>query len=106
MFVYAVASAFALTVVPAVAAPITEGEKQYCRADYKRYCGAYSVGSEGLRACMSRSVRRLSHMCVEALVDAKEMTRAEASKLRKKAPPRKHVAGKRTQTHKGTHRRR
>jgi len=71
-------------VLPAVAAPITEREKQDCRPDYQRYCKAYALGSEALRACMSRSMRTLSNLCVGALVDAGEMTRSQADHLRPK----------------------
>jgi hypothetical protein len=92
---YAAISAFAI-VFPAAAAPITERMKQDCRADYQRYCTAYSVGSEGLRACMSRSIRKLSNMCVGALVEGGEMTRAEAAKLRKKPPAKKRSTRRRS----------
>jgi len=77
------AVACSLILLPAVAAPITEREREDCRADYQRYCRIYPLGSNALRACMSRSARRLSRSCVEALVDAGEMTRAQADKLGK-----------------------
>jgi len=77
-------SASSLILLPAVAATVTERERQDCRADYQRYCKVYALGSEALRACMSRSVKKLSHVCVDALVDAREMTRAQADKLRQK----------------------
>jgi hypothetical protein len=79
--VYAAISAFALILLPAVAAPVTERENRDCRGDYQRYCKAYQPGSEALRACMSRSRRKLSNLCVDALVDAGEMTRLQADKL-------------------------
>jgi hypothetical protein len=94
--VYTAISAFALLVLPAAAAPVTERMRQDCRGDYQRYCNAYSVGSESLRACMSRSIRKLSNMCVGALVDGGEMTRAEAAKLRKKPPAKKRSTHKRS----------
>ena len=81
---YVAISAFILISVPAVAA-VTERVKQDCRGDYQRYCSAYAVGSEALRACMSRSIKKISNMCVAALVDAGEMTQAQANKLRAKA---------------------
>jgi hypothetical protein len=71
--------------VPVVAAPVTEREKNDCRADYQRYCNVYPLGSDALRACMSRSIKKLSNLCVEALVDAGEMNRIQADKLRHKA---------------------
>jgi hypothetical protein len=72
----------ALMIVPAIAGTITEREKRDCPKDYHAYCGEYGLGSEALRACMSRNVKKLSNACVAALVDAGEMTKAQADKLR------------------------
>jgi hypothetical protein len=36
------------------AAPITEGEKQSCKDDYKKFCGSYGLESNALRDCMNR----------------------------------------------------
>lgn len=101
--VWVAISAFALILLPAVAATVTEREKQDCRVDYQRYCKVYAVGSEALRACMSRSAKKLSHVCVDALVDAGEMTRAQADKLRQKAKHPKRPTHKRA--HKYSHKR-
>jgi hypothetical protein len=89
-------SAVTLILLPAAAAPVTERMKQDCRADYQRYCKAYAVGSEALRACMSRSSKKLSNMCLAALVDGGEMTKAEAAKLQKAKHPK-------PSTHKRSH---
>lgn len=71
---------------PAVAEDgISEREKRDCRPDYRKYCNEYGLGTEALRACMSRSIKKISNMCVAALVDAGEMTQAQANKLRAKA---------------------
>jgi len=64
---------------------ITERQKRDCRGDYRKYCSEYGLGTEALRACMSRSIKKISKMCVAALVDAGEMTQAQANKLRAKA---------------------
>jgi hypothetical protein len=82
-------SAATLILLPAAAAPITERMKQDCQADYRRYCKDYAVGSEALRACMSRSSKKLSNMCVAALVDGGEMSKAEAAKLQKAKKPKR-----------------
>lgn len=82
-------SALAVALLPEAAGAITERQKRDCRADYNRYCKAYAVGSEGLRACMSRSIRKISNRCVAALVDAGDMTPAQAAKLRKKKSARR-----------------
>ena len=94
-----------LVLLPALAAStITEREKRDCQTDYKRYCNEYGLGSEALRACMSRSIKKIANACVAALVDAGEMSQAQADKLRhktakvvKKKPTHKKV------THKSSH---
>lgn len=95
---YVAIAAFFLVLFPAMAA-VTERVKQDCRTDYQRYCNAYAVGSEALRACMSRSIKKVSNVCVAALVDAGEMTKAQADRLRKKPASTKHT------THRHTHKR-
>lgn len=95
---YAAILASVLMVLPAVAAAVTEREQRDCRAEYQRYCKTYTLGSEGLRACMSRSARKLSTMCVNALVEAGEMTRSQADRLHKPAHPKR-------STHKRSHKR-
>lgn len=78
----AVLLAYSVTLLPAIAAqPITEREKRDCPNDYKRLCGDYGLGTEALRACMSRNIKKVSHACVAALVDAGEMTQAQADKV-------------------------
>jgi hypothetical protein len=102
--------AFALLLVPAIAGTITEREKRDCPNDYHRYCGEYGLGSEALRACMSRNIKKLSRVCVAALVDAGELSRAQADKLHgkaatvaKKKTTAKKVTGKKKVAAKSTH---
>jgi hypothetical protein len=101
----------ALLTLPALADfVVTEREKQSCQRDYHAYCGEYGLGSEALRACMSRNIKKVSHACVAALVDAGEMTQAQANKLRgkgtkakttsKKKPTAKKTTSKKTTTKK------
>ena len=77
--------AFTLFLLPAEAADgVTEREKRDCQADYKKYCSEYGLGTNALRACMSRNIKKVSHTCVGALVAAGEMSQAQADKLRGK----------------------
>ncbi len=78
------AFAFILMVFPATAGNVTERMKRDCRTDYSRYCSGLKLGSEKLRACMSRSIRKVSNRCIAALVDGGEMTQAQANRVRKK----------------------
>jgi hypothetical protein len=102
--------AFALLLVPALAGVITEREKRDCPNDYHKYCGEYGLGTEALRACMSRNIRKLSRVCVAALVDAGELSQAQADKLHgkaatvsKKKTTAKKVTGKKKVAAKSTH---
>jgi hypothetical protein len=67
--------------LPAEAGNVTERMKRDCKSDYNRYCKKYKLGTEGLRACMSRSIKKVSNRCVAALVDGGEMTQAQADGL-------------------------
>jgi hypothetical protein len=84
------------------AGAVTERVKRDCKPDYDRYCNAYAVGSEGLRACMSRSAKKLSKMCVSALVDAGEMSKAQADRLRKPSSSKTTKTSSKKSTHKRT----
>jgi hypothetical protein len=86
------------------AGAVTERVKRDCKPDYDSYCNAYAVGSEGLRACMSRSAKKLSKMCVSALVDAGEMSKAQADRLRKPSSSTK-TSSKKASSKKSTHKR-
>ncbi|MGB3020921.1 MAG: hypothetical protein WBB50_02220 [Methyloceanibacter sp.] len=97
-FTHAALLAATLIMFSTAAGAVTERQKQDCKADYQRYCNAYAVGSEGLRACMSRSAKKLSNTCVAALVDAGDMTKAQADKLRK--TPAKKTTAKKTSSKK------
>ncbi len=84
------------------AGAVTERVKRDCKPDYDRYCNAYAVGSEGLRACMSRSAKKLSKMCVSALVDAGEMSKGQADRLRKPSSSKTTKTSSKKSTHKRT----
>ena len=76
------ALAFTLALVPDTASAVTDRMKRDCRSDYSRYCAKYKFGSEGLRACMSRSIRKVSNRCISALVAGGEMTQMQANRVR------------------------
>lgn len=86
-------SAFGLMLFTVAAGAVTEQQKRDCKADYNRYCKQYKLGSEGLRACMSRSIKKVSNRCINALVAGGDMTKAQAARVRKqKAAARTHRA--------------
>jgi len=69
--------------IVAKAKPITEAEKRHCEEAYHKYCGQYGLESNALRNCMSRNGRSLPHACIEALIDAGEVSRSEAERRKK-----------------------
>jgi len=81
--------AFTLVSLTAAAGAVTERQKRDCKADYNRYCKKYEVGSEGLRACMSRSIKRVSNRCISALVAGGDMTKAQADRVRRQKAARR-----------------
>jgi len=101
--VYVAISALFLISVPALATSVSDHVKQACKGDYQRYCKSYKVGTEGLRACMSRSIKRVSNVCISALVKSGEMTQAQADRVKaQKAQATKRPTTKRTTTKKRT----
>jgi hypothetical protein len=62
---------------------ITEAEKNFCAEAYRKYCSEYGLESAALRNCMDRNGRALPHDCVEALIDAGEVSRGEVERRKK-----------------------
>jgi hypothetical protein len=62
---------------------ITEAEKNFCAEAYRKYCSEYGLESAALRNCMDRNGRALPHNCVEALIDAGEVSRSEVERRKK-----------------------
>jgi hypothetical protein len=62
---------------------ITEDEKKFCAEAYHKFCGEYGLESAALRNCMDRNGRALPHNCIEALIDAGEVSRSEVEHRKK-----------------------
>ena len=95
---------FALSLISiAAVADVAGNVKSACKGDYQRYCKAYKIGTEGLRACMSRSIKRVSNVCISALVKNGDMTQAQADRVKaQKAQVTKRPTAKRPTTKKRT----
>jgi hypothetical protein len=65
------------------ATTITAGEKQFCRDDYRKFCGSYGLESNALRDCMDRVGHSLSHDCIDALINAGEVSRSGVERRKK-----------------------
>ena len=48
--------------------------KLACRSDYFTHCSMYSPGSNEVRQCMRRVGKKLSTQCLDALVEAGEVS--------------------------------
>jgi len=72
--------AFAATVCfvcPTKAEPnITQAVSQDCRWDYHNFCSDYGIGSPLLNYCFRRNGAKLSRACVNALIQAGDVSKA------------------------------
>ena len=94
---------FALSLISIAALADVSGHvKSACKGDYQRFCKSYKVGTEGLRACMSRSIKRVSNVCISALVANGDMTKAQADRVKAQKAQAKRPTTKRTTTKKRT----
>ncbi len=51
-----------------------------CATDYYAYCSKHDTEGPGVRACMRANGERLSKRCVNALVSAGEVSKAEVER--------------------------
>src|SRR6266511_2118155 len=51
-----------------------------CANDYHKHCVEYGIETEALRLCMDKAGHGLSKTCVDALVDAGEVSKAEVER--------------------------
>lgn len=74
--------AFCLTGA-ASAQSYSKAVKQFCAADYHKYCGEYGLETAALRVCMDKNGHSLSKGCVNALIASGEVSQAEVSRRKK-----------------------
>lgn len=75
-------AALTLAAVSQSAYAVSDKVKNACKNDYMEHCNTHEVGSESLRACMRKAGPKLSPTCVDALVDAGEVSAEEVAKKR------------------------
>jgi hypothetical protein len=66
-----------VTVGSGQALAVSEAVKVACKPDYVAFCNNMVVGSLELRSCMKGNALKLSKPCLQALVDNKEVTKAD-----------------------------
>ncbi len=81
-----IGATFAFT-TPA-SAVINASVRNACMSDYFAYCAGMEVGSQELRRCMNRAGPKLQPACVNALVAAGEVSKAEVNRRGKAASTR------------------
>ena len=62
------------------AAVISSSVRSACMSDYFAYCAGLEVGSKALRSCMNKAGPKLTTSCVNALVAAGEVSKAEVTR--------------------------
>lgn len=71
-----------LAALPLEAQAVSEKVRRICKDDYLNHCASHEVGSDELRACMRKFGSKLSRDCVDALVEAGEVSRKEVEQRR------------------------
>jgi hypothetical protein len=51
-----------------------------CAADYYAYCSKHDADGPGVRQCMRDNGEKLSSRCINALIDAGEVSKAEVER--------------------------
>jgi hypothetical protein len=62
---------------------LQQGCAEACANDYHRHCPQYGIETEALRLCMDKAGHALSKTCVDALVDAGEVSKAEVERRKR-----------------------
>lgn len=73
-------AAIAVVTGATTAGAVSSSVKVACLGDYYSYCSKHAVGSQRLRQCMRTNGLKLSSRCVDALVAAGEVSRAEVAR--------------------------
>jgi hypothetical protein len=85
-------TALSLSFSASAALAVSDAVKNACRDDYHKHCDKLEVGSEELRACMKSKATELSHGCLQALVDNKEVTEKDVEDYLKEQEAKKAAA--------------
>lgn len=64
------------------ASAVSLSVKMACASDYYSYCSQHNPGSPGVRQCMRANGPQLSKRCINALVGAGEVSKAEVDRRR------------------------
>jgi hypothetical protein len=70
----------ALALVATEAGAVSMRVQMACASDYYSYCSQHSPDSPGVRQCMRANGLKLSRGCVDALIAAGEVSKAEVDR--------------------------
>lgn len=70
---------------PTRAAAVDPRVEAACSANYSTYCGMYDPDGPSARACMRANGDKLDPSCVDALIEAGEVSRKEVEARRARA---------------------
>ena len=73
----------ALLLVATEAAAVSARVQSACAGDYLAYCSQHPTEGPGVRACMRANGLKLSSSCVNALISAGEVSKAEVARRAK-----------------------
>ena len=74
-----------LALVTTQAAAVSAQVERACASDYLAYCSQHDPNGAGVRRCMRANGLKLSMTCVNALVAAGEVSKAEVNRRAKAA---------------------
>ncbi len=75
------AAAVTIALLPTQAsAVINQAVQDACQSEYLTYCFGMAIPSEQLRSCFRGHMMQLGPVCLKALVDNKEATKADVEK--------------------------
>lgn len=78
---FVAAVAFGAALLPATQASAVNSKVRYaCASDYLANCSAYAPNSAETRRCMRKVGYRLSKRCINALIDAGEVSKASVAR--------------------------
>lgn len=79
------ATGFAVAVLltgAAEAGAVSLSVQRACMGDYLAHCSQHAIGSSAVRGCMSKAGPKLSGRCINALMAAGEVSKAEVARRR------------------------
>ena len=74
-----IAASLGYVVFATQAVAISASVKSACKSDYRAYCGQHDPEGAEVRTCMRANSSKLSQRCVDALVTAGEVSKAEVA---------------------------